>query len=208
MSDPVEWPPYHIGSRDHLHAIGAVIAAWNIVETAYQTFTQLIFAHNMKAGVHAFELLGNDERVRLIRAQLPGLANEQELDLLDHFIKSANICKENRNVLAHAGYSNQPSEELIVMTTKGSKGRSSLNRIKFSVGGIREMADATYATAFFGMNLWSAINLRLSNQAWTSRGVSPRFFQSLPEKPPLPSSWVQIREAPKPDQPPPQSSPG
>jgi hypothetical protein len=206
MNESSEWPLYHIGSRDHLHAIGVVIASWNIVETAYQTFIQLIFANNVTAGIHAFELLGNDERVKLIRAQLPSIATEHEIDLLDHFIKSTNICKEYRNVLAHAGYANQPADELILMTKGLSKDRQSTNLIRFSVGGIREMADATYATAGFGLNLWTAMNLRLSNEAWISRGTPPRFLPSLPEKPPLPRNWVQIREAPKPDPPPPESS--
>jgi hypothetical protein len=205
MGDSDHWPVYNIGSRDHLHAIGVVIAAWNMVETAFQTLIQLVFPHNIKAGIHTFELLGNDERMKLIRAQLPDIANENELELLEHLIKSANICKEYRNVLAHTSYPNQPSEETILMLKGLSKDRSSTNLFKFTVTGIREMADATYITAQFGFALWSAINLRLSNASWAQHGVVPTFLPSLPEKPPMPRNWGQIREGPKPAQPPPQS---
>jgi hypothetical protein len=70
MSNPQKWPTYDIGSHDHLHAVGVMIAAWNMVETAFQVFIQLVFPNYMKAGLHTFELLGYDERVKLIRSQL------------------------------------------------------------------------------------------------------------------------------------------
>jgi len=190
-----KWPPYEIGSHEHLHAVGVVVAAWNQVETAYQTMIQLIFPHHMKAGIHAFELLGNDQRVKLISAGFSEIATAQELDLLRSFLKHANICKDYRNVLCHAGYPNQPPGELIVMSNGTSKDRSNMKLTRFTVAGIREMADTTYATAKFGFDLWSAVNLRISNASWLASGVTPRFLPSLPKSPPQPRSWEQIRES-------------
>ncbi len=185
-----------------MHVIGVLIAAWNSIEADYQAFIQLIFPFHMKAGIETFELLGNDERIKLIRAELPEKLLEDEVSLLEYFFTSANICKENRNVIAHAHYGNQPSGEDILL----SRSRGQLRVFTFSISAVREMADSTHATAKFGLDIWSAINLRLSNKALAQRGIAPTFFQPLPEKPPRPRKWDQIREAPKPPRPPPGSS--
>jgi hypothetical protein len=206
MAAPEDWPPYHIGSRDHMHAIGVLIAAWNMVEGSYQAFIQLVFPHNLKAAISTYELMNNDSRIKLIRSELFGTLNQKENELLEYFFKSANICMANRNVIAHSHYSNQAPGDHLLLSKGRSKDQQSVNIFTFSITGIREMADATYLTAFFGMNLWSAINIRISNEYWASVGVPPKFSFPLPEKPPLPRSWDQIREAPKPPQPPPQSS--
>jgi hypothetical protein len=207
MAENSKWPLYDLGSHDHLHAIGVMIAAWNQVETVYQTFIQLIFPDHMAAGIHVYELLGNDERAKLIRAHLPSIATNEEFGLVDHFLTYANICRVYRNILAHSGYANQPPDDLIRLTRGSSKDRKTLTSVQFSVAGIREMADTTYIAAQFGFAVWSAIQLRLSNESWAAKGVVPQFSLSLPEKPPLPRSWDQIRANPKPAQPPPQSSP-
>jgi hypothetical protein len=70
-----EWPPYDdLGSRDHLHAIGVIAAAWNFMESVYQAFTQLIFPFHIRPSIRVFELLGNDSRWQLIQDELGGLS--------------------------------------------------------------------------------------------------------------------------------------
>lgn len=200
-----QWPPYNIGSADHLHAVGTVIAAWNLIERDYQAFIQLVFPSHMKAGIRTFDLLNNDGRIALIRDELPAFLNEKERDLLDHFLKAAYICKENRNVLAHSGYGISSDAERIILSKGRSKNAQSGSQMTLSVKAIREMADATFWTANFGLGLWSAVQVRISNESWAAQGVVPRFSQPLPEKPPLPRKWDQIRDAdraPAPPQPP------
>ena len=175
--------------------MGVLIAAWKNVETAYQALVQLIFPQHLKAGIHTFELLGFDGWSKLIRAHFPDFATAEEIELVEHFIRSSNICKENRNVIAHAGHPGQGAGTTILMTGKVAKDRTSLDLICFDLQALREMADATFATANFGLNLWSAINMRLSNASWQAQGVAPKFFLPLPEQPPLPRKWDQIREA-------------
>jgi hypothetical protein len=183
-----------------------LIAAWNMVETAYKTFIELIFPNHLTAGLHVYELLGNDERVKLIRGELSETLNKQENDLLEHFFKAANICKAYRNVIAHSNYSPRAYGERIILRKGMSKDRNSVNLFYFSVTGVREMADATYCTAKFGLDLRTSVLLRTSNESLVRRGMQPNFSLALPEKPPLPRSWDQIREAPKPPPNQPQSS--
>jgi hypothetical protein len=196
MPNADNWPNYSVGPKEHLHAMGVLIAAWTHVETAYQALLQLVFPQHNKAGIHAFELLSLDGWYKLIRAHFPDFATAEEMELIEYFMKSSNICKENRNVIAHAGHPNQVAASTIMMTGKVSKDRSSLDLIYFDLLSLREMADATYTTANFGLNLWSAINRRLTNASLQAQGLAPKFFSSLPEKPPLPRKWDQIREAP------------
>jgi hypothetical protein len=67
-----------------------------------------------------------------------------------------------------------------------SKDRNSVNLFYFSVTGVREMADATYCTAKFGLDLRTSVLLRTSNESLVRRGMQPNFSLALPEKPPLP----------------------
>ena len=98
-SSPEEWPSYHIRTRDHLHAIGVLIAAWNEVEKCYQAFIQQIFPSNIKS---TFQLLNNDQRIKLIIDELITILPENEAYRVEHFLKMANICYKNRNVFANA----------------------------------------------------------------------------------------------------------
>jgi hypothetical protein len=191
-----DWPNYSLGSKDQLHAMGVLIAAWKNVETAFQALVQLVFPQNLKAGIHTFELLGFDGWSKLIRAHFPDFATAEEMELIEHLMRSSSVCKENRNIVAHAGHPSQVEGSTIVLTGKVSKDRSSLDLIRFDLSALREMADATYATANFGLNLWSAINMRLTNASLQAQGLVPKFFSPLPEKPLLPRKWDQIREAP------------
>jgi hypothetical protein len=101
-NSPEEWPSYHIGTRDHLHAIGVLIAAWNEVENCYQAFIQQIFPSNIKSAVRTFQILNNDQRVKLIKDELITVLPEKEADCVEHFLTMANICYQNRNMFSHA----------------------------------------------------------------------------------------------------------
>jgi hypothetical protein len=152
----------------------------------------------MKAGIQVFELMSNDERVKLIRSELPSIISTGEYDLVDYFLTCANICKHNRNAIAHAHLGDQaPSENILLSTGRGSQRVFTVN-----LADLREMADATYATALFGRSIWAAICLRLNNHAL--RGFPPGSYLSSLEKPSLPRSWGQIREVPRPPEPQPQ----
>jgi hypothetical protein len=50
MPNADNWPNYSLGPKEHLHAMGVLIAAWTHVETAYQALLQLVFPQHIKAG--------------------------------------------------------------------------------------------------------------------------------------------------------------
>ena len=208
MDQPsTKWPDYHIGSHDHLHAVGVLIAAWNMIESAYEAQIQLVFPLHRMAGYRAFELLSNDGRIKLIREGLSDILNVDEKAYFEYFFKSSNICRTNRNVLAHSSYFGQPSDTVLTLTTTNNRLQSAQPISAFSLISIKEMADATYRVAQFGFRMFITISSRRGHELLRSQGSMVGLPPALPEKPTLPRSWDQIREAPTPSPNPPESSP-
>ena len=198
---PDEWPHYSLGSREHLHAVGVLVAAWNMVESTLQAFIQSVFPQ-AAASITVFEILGNDGRIKLIRNELRKTLHEDEYSLLNHFLVSVDICKENRNVIVHASYSPQQSSELMQLTKGRTPDHSAVKLIPLSIPAIREIADATFNTATFGFNLWASIQLRRSQPLIGGAA----FSLPLPKKPVLPRKWDRILAAPTLDPTQPRSS--
>lgn len=203
MEDEPSWPWYnHIGSRDHLHAVGVMIAAWNTVEMSFQGFIQLIFLNSWTEAIRVYALLNNAGRIQLIRNELARKLRDDERELLFHFLDGANICNENRNIVAHANYPTSPdlgpdrTSEVLELSKGRAKDVCDIRSIKFSAKAIREMADATYGVSVLGFQLFSCINLRVSAEAWSERGKPVPMLIPLPQKPPRPRKWDQIQEAP------------
>jgi hypothetical protein len=204
-TSPEEWPSYHIGTRDHLHAIGVLIATWNLVENCYQAFIQQIFPSNIKSAVRTFQILNNDQCIKLIRDELITVLPENEADRVEHFLTMANICYQNRNVFAHAT-SHSIAENDKLRISKGT-GKDNIGaQYLFSLDYLKEMADSTHETFMFGINVWGAIQTRQVRDSFLAQGRPPPpilHVPSLPKKPSLPRSWDQIREIPTPPPPPP-----
>jgi hypothetical protein len=208
MNDSLEeWPSYHVGTRDHLHAIGVLIATWNQVETCYQAFIQQIYPLNMKSAIRVFQILNHDGRIRLIRDELITCLPGNEADCVEHFLTMANICYQNRNVFAHAT-SHSMAENDKLRISKGT-GKDNIGaQYLFTLEDLKEMADSTHKTFSFGINVFAAIQTRQVIDSHLAQGRQLPSFHALPlpEKPSLPRSWDQIREIPTPHQPTPGSS--
>jgi hypothetical protein len=202
-----EWPPYHVGTRDHLHAIGVLIANWNQVETAYQALMQLIFPHHLKSGIRVFQLFTNDQRVKLIRDELVASLSAEEADRVNHFLAMANICYANRNAFAHA-QAHQTAHDDKFRISKGTGKENIGAQYLFKLDDLREIADATHGTFMFCLNIFAHIQIKstIIDLARSGNDFSWCPLMPLPEKPSLPRSWDQIREIPIPHPPPPQSS--
>jgi hypothetical protein len=157
MNNPLEeWPPYHIGTSEHLHAIGVLIATWNEVENCYQAFIQQIFPLNVKSAVRTFQILNNDQRVRLIRDELITVLPGKEAGCVEHFLNMANICYQNRNVFSHAT-SHSAAENDKLRISKGTGKDNIGDQYLFSLDYLKEMADSTHETFTFGINVWGTI---------------------------------------------------
>lgn len=175
------------------------------MEVCYQAFIQQIFPSNPKSAVRTFQILNNDQRIKLITDELIPCLQENEVDRLEHFLKMANICYQNRNVFAHA-MSHRTAENNKLRISKGT-GKDNIGaQYLFSLDDLKEMADSSQKTFMFGLGVWGSISSRLTIDSYLAQGRMPPPFlhvPSLPEKPSLPRSWDQIREIPIPPHPPP-----
>jgi len=166
-------------------AIGTIVTGWTHIEVTYHGFILLLIPDG-KVAQRVYELLGNESRAALIRDELPAkLHNDEQRDALQHFLKAAAICKENRNAVAHAEYiAGEKPDTLIAY-----RGRSrDLVRHRFHelpLDALHAIQSEIQTTAMYGVELYLALTLA----AIPASG--------LPAKPPLPRKW-DLRSPPMP----------
>lgn len=188
---PSVWPAYSIGSKDHLHAVGVLVANWNEVERAYQCLIQYAFLGNVKLALRTFELLGNDQRMAFIRQECIPLATGEFAEHLNHFLACAGRCKENRNAIAHANFNYTADVSLLKIDRGRSKDGNSVPQYNFELSELRKIADEIHAVAEYGIRIWMALEILRTNHA--VGGVPPHAAATLllasPGKPAQPRKW-------------------
>lgn len=191
-----EWPPYHDGLRDHLHAIGVLLANWNKVEFVLHWYVYAIFPSNLQSGQRVFEQLKHDGREKFIKTEVEIIGSSDEKELVSYFFECVNIIKDNRNLFAHNDYLPITSADMVLIAKKINKSNPSMKQIStFSVLSLREMADAANTFADFGLNLVSAIQVRLAKERAQKAGLHEYMHFPLPKKPPRPRKWEEILRA-------------
>ena len=185
MANPEEWPKHGTRLKDHYHAIGVLIAAWNDVESAYSALIQILIP-NTRTAVQLFHLLGNEGRWQFILEESGRTLPEEDAADVAYFLKCAAICKENRNGIAHSRMGPQ-DDAAIIMLTKGYDAASqTLKQYWLTVTSLRQMADETAEVASYGFALWASIHIRRNWLGYTEdiRKKFPDMLKASPERPP------------------------
>jgi hypothetical protein len=92
------WPPYRIGSPDHLHALGAIAVAYNLLEFCMRGLFNL---YSIRDGVFANST--NFERLKIIREAVDKSAHPDAIKIdVKYFLDAYETCTENRNILMHS----------------------------------------------------------------------------------------------------------
>ena len=141
MTKP-DWPKYAVGaSRDHIYAIGVLIANWNdlerqIIWLLWELLDSPRSAESLTSALH------NSERFELTKAlAFDKIEDEQDRDLINQCVSFASICNGNRNIIAHASYSTVEYEkEMFASKRKSGKG-TERSHYKFSLDQLRMSAD-------------------------------------------------------------------
>jgi hypothetical protein len=180
-----------------------LVANWQRVESAYQALFQIMAEGKIEFAFHAFDLLGNDSRAALIRMHFPKVAGQFYAESIDHFLACAATCKDNRNAIAHASY--EPDQDPAVLTaTKGlDKARTKARRYRFTLEGLREMADHTAITAAYGLSIYTHYTL-IRALPTLPEHLAESVRSQIPslDKPPLPRRWyLHSQELPEDAQP-------
>lgn len=182
-----DWPTYKSGAsyKKHFHAVGVLVANWSMIERAYEALFQFMFQGNIKLSQRSFELLGNQSRWQLISDICGELTTPEQAEHIQHFLRCAAICKENRNAVAHADYQNGPDEETIRLLKGRNKADDSVRDYHFNVASIRQIADEAHLVGEYGFLIFLHLE--------SARVIPPehRATLHLPllYKPPVPKKW-------------------
>jgi hypothetical protein len=206
-SSSAAWPPrsYHIGPKDHLHALGVVAALYNNLE--FSLFG-LFYMYSGISGPLAQSLFGNMSNAQ--RADfLTKCIDEARIDVIlkelaYHFIQCFSICAENRNFLMHATIHPHIDPEQLTFRKSSREDPARFNTINAGVTAIRKVANSFHEIDNFGVGVFTATSskldwkpgLRVSN----IRIDGVPFEPPLPQKPPLPDKLLTpAPKAPKPE---------
>ena len=200
------WPVYYRdGLADHFHAVGVLVAAWQHVEDSYHALFQTMGQNDPKFALFAFDLLGNDSRAQMLGKHFPEACGIQYQEPIDHFLKCAAICKENRNAIAHSSFSSDQDPNLLLISKGLDSKRERVRQYRFSLASLREMADHTYVTAGYGLAIFAHVTIVRAaingDTEWRKKLLAQ--LPSL-DKPPLPRKWVLHNQEPPQGAPPPQ----
>jgi hypothetical protein len=190
MSTGPEWPNptfFHIGQKDHLHALGVIIAAFNRLEFVLLLLFKRYLRLEEIPAQKLFLQLRNHTRIELIqeainRAEGDSAAKEAALHFLDAF---ETLC-EIRNFLAHSQTA-QRNEHLTF--AKGSKREPETPRFaRMKLAEVREIGNHMREFWIFG----AALNSYLSSKEGRFSGGDPIQPATLAQKPPLPADLQSI----------------
>lgn len=191
-------PEYHVGPRDHIHALGVAAATYNDLEFALL----LLFNHYMavegELGLKLFAALTNRTRLDFLSDAADAKeADPDALGCVKHFVRAFNICAENRNFLMHSTTQTRGAlaalmpENVLTLSKHARDNPAVRNYAHLTRDEIRRIADEAYKFYVFGFQIWlwmlwrsSKGTLRLSKLPWPP---------TLPEKPPLPRKLTLSR---------------
>jgi hypothetical protein len=191
-----EWPDptYHIGQREHLHALGVITASFNQLEFVLFLFFMDYLKLQPKLAQRLFVQIANNVRCEL-------LIDAVELEETDaqirgralHFLKAFQILADNRNFLSHSQtIMNDPNQPHLTFG-KGSKRQPDVwSFAHLTLPEIRQVADDIWTYWKFGSELRAWMVTRATGGVMTfSDGQT--ITHTLPETPPLPD---KLKHAP------------
>jgi hypothetical protein len=98
-----DWPPYSIGPRESIFALGVVSAKFVELESILEFIFETILRLDREQTTVIFARLGCDPCLKMSNDCLADNGwTDDAKDLVAHFLKAMGVCAENRNVLLHS----------------------------------------------------------------------------------------------------------
>src|SRR6266702_2093312 len=98
-----EWPPYRVGNADHLHALGVIASAFNLLEFRFRSLFNLYISLPTKMAFGLFAKISNEMRLDLAYQALDYSEHPEFIKKhVRHFFTGYRTCVENRNILMHS----------------------------------------------------------------------------------------------------------
>ena len=181
MADTADdsWPEgYHQDCRKHFHALGVVSARWAHAEAClHQMACEMLgFGH---AGL-VLRHLGNVSLANMIGEYVAvSEKNEDAAAAVNHALKLYDVCRQNRNDLAHSIVHIESNAEAMQLLKRPDQRRSTEKRFQVGLATIRKVADDIYQLEGLLVCLFATYLCRESPQVFS------RFAARL-ELPPIP----------------------
>lgn len=122
MTDSQHWPAYAIGPRESIVAMGVASIKFVELESVLRFLFGTIFGMSRDDTAMMTAKLGNLDITNLMQQKLPETGwDAATVDLVEHFIKAFNRCREARNHLMHSSlaWTGDTSTVLFKTTKKG-----------------------------------------------------------------------------------------
>lgn len=200
-------PNYHIGQRDHLHALGVIAASYNLLEQSlyFHFASQLGLAPNIAQRL--FVSLSNNTRLDLLRNAIEEIDTANPIKTkLSEFLAGFDILAENRNFLMHSHTILNTTSQDHLTFGKGSRNQpSKWNYAHLRLNDLRGVADDIYVYWNFGHALYKwHVASKTGGRLVFSDGFV--LTPTLPDTPPLPrklnlSRYGVLEDALRPPQP-------
>ena len=177
------WKDNQFGTPEDLHAAGAVIAAWSLCE---QTLEQLLYRtlkidHRLNSRL--FHALGNQSRIDLQLIEGKERLSKEQYASVQDFVRHFSICKENRNLIAHASYGHNDITGDLSLHKVSSKDKITQNIFSVSNAGMWEIANAIHQLSQWGF--WLSVAIWTGPDGVIQAG-DQLLIVPLPETPPSP----------------------
>jgi hypothetical protein len=184
-----EWPHYLAGTREEIHALGAIAAIFNRLEHKFLGLFLVYLGFNETMMFLFARLRDNTARMDLLKYAVEEKGETPEIkDAIHHFCKGLGICADNRNILMHSGLSVVSEDGSIshIIFRKGSK-RNAIDWSHYPMDlvALRRVADETYQMSRYGNALLDHVVINYHSEArpeMKGKGAE----HPLPGKPPLP----------------------
>lgn len=153
---PNDWPPYQIGPRESIFAMGVVSVKFAELESILIFMFATVLGVGSDTATKIVSKVGTGPCLQLI-AQILATNDwpPETTDLVECFIKGMTTCTENRNHLMHSNLAWTGDEHTILFKTS-KQGNTMIAAPKLSE--LRRIADDLNAFILFGRQLANAIN--------------------------------------------------
>ena len=217
-SNSPKWPTYELGPPEYIHALGAVSATFNYLESRFKVLFRIYTRLPPKASAHLFAKLDNQARVELFRKCFEEATSSLKYkEALSHFISGYSICAQNRNILLHSQaiplQRTDTGEREVVFFKAPNDFPLTDNMFNLSLRKLQSIADSTYAFAVFGSNLAAYVTRRSQRfpadyhripVSWPKKPAlpkiltpRPRLIPKVPQPRPPKTSSVRIAQSGK-----------
>lgn len=175
-----EWPPYPIGPRDSIFAVGVTATRFAELESVLRFIFGTVFQLGFDDSTMLASKMGNEATMFLVRqksASLDSIAKDHIL----HFLKGFDACKEARDHLMHSGlaWAGGTDHNYFYKTTKQGQTVGAAPTLKQ----LREVADDIVRYVEYGRMLGNAI----TNSCFEEVPIFPVSAFPWPDKPSAPT---------------------